>query len=86
MVATSRWCSRSTLLPTRRRGTLSVPLTLVIWKKKKAHSTLAYVYNYILCENIYLLPHGFDVLESLVVGDGVDNDKALAITDVKVSH
>lgn len=34
----------------------------------------------------YLFSHGFDVLEGLMIGDGVHDDKALPIPDVEISH
>ena len=36
IVATSLWCSKSTLFPTNSNGTRSVPLTRVIWTLQKS--------------------------------------------------
>ena len=85
IVATSRWCSRSTLFPTNSKGTRSVPLTRVIYRIYRNRHW--YKLNSItLMIESHLLPHVFDVLKCLVVCHRVNNDKSLAISNIEISH
>ena len=85
IVATSLWCSRSTLFPTNSKGTRSVPLTRVIYRFHKTWRMMR-MKTWWLNYKTHLFPHVFDILKCLVVCHWVNNHKPLAISDVKVPH